>query len=95
MTHLKDCHGMDVRVHDVTCPLCVTFTTGDQEVLSLHIAHHMEDIAVSILPSGVDAGEESEDDTKGNVTLSKTDWMLLKQRAISPEVLMEARFRRR
>ena len=93
MTHLKDCHGMDVRVYDVTCPLCVKFTTGDQEVLSRHIAHHMEDIAVSILPSGFDPGKESEDDLKSDAMTLKGDWILLKERAMSPvdEMLLKQR----
>ena len=83
MTHLKDCHGMDVRVYDVTCPLCVNFTTGEQDVLSRHIAHHMEEIAVSILPSGIDAGEEAEDDLRSDATSSKVNWMLRRERAMS------------
>ena len=93
MTHLKDRHGMDVRVYDVTCPLCVKFTTGDQEVLSLHIARHMEEIAVAILPSGVDTGEESEDDSRSDATSLKGDWMLPNARATSPmdEMLLKQR----
>jgi len=93
MTHLKDRHGMDVRVYDVTCPLCVKFTTGDQEVLSLHIAQHMEEIAVAILPSGLDPGEESEDETKSDATSLKGDWMLPNERATSPmdEMLLKQR----
>ena len=93
MTHLKDRHGMDVQIYDVTCPLCVEFTTGDQEVLSLHIARHMEEIAVAILPSGVDTGEESEDDSRSDATSLKGDWMLPNARATSPmdEMLLKQR----
>jgi len=93
MAHLKDRHGMDVRVYDVTCPLCVEYTTGDQEVLSRHIAQHMEDIAVAILPSGLDPGEESDDETKSDATSLKGDWMLPNERATSPmdELLLEQR----
>ncbi|KAI4606938.1 hypothetical protein J4E83_009849 [Alternaria metachromatica] len=61
MSHLQDQHGMDVRVSDVTCPLCVEFTSRDRDVLSLHIARHMEEIALAILPSGVDSDDESAD----------------------------------
>ena len=61
MNHLQDQHGMDARVSEVTCPLCVDFTSGDRDVLSLHIARHMEEIALAILPSGVDSDAESVD----------------------------------
>ena len=61
MSHLQDQHGMDVRVSDVTCPLCVEFTSRDRDVLSLHVARHMEEIALAILPSGVDSDDESAD----------------------------------
>lgn len=59
MTHLEDQHGMDVRISDVECPLCMEFTSGDRDVLALHIARHMEEIALAILPSGVESDEES------------------------------------
>jgi hypothetical protein len=71
MTHLQDHHGMDVRISDVTCPLCAEFTTGDRDILSLHIARHMEEIALAILPSGVDSDDESADDLKSETTLSE------------------------
>ena len=35
------------------------FTSGDRDVLALHIARHMEEIALAILPSGVESDEES------------------------------------
>ncbi|KAI4906459.1 hypothetical protein J4E90_010533 [Alternaria incomplexa] len=93
MTHLKDRHGMDVQIYDVTCPLCVKFTTGDEEVLSRHIAQHMEEIAVAILPSGVDAGEVAEDDLRSDAISLKGDWILLNERATSPmdEMLLKQR----
>ncbi|KAH6878489.1 hypothetical protein BKA58DRAFT_96699 [Alternaria rosae] len=59
MNHLEDHHGMDVRVSDIACPMCVEFTSRDRDILSLHIARHMEEIALAILPSGVDSDEES------------------------------------
>jgi ankyrin repeat protein len=73
MTHLQDHHGMDVRVSNVTCPLCVDFTSGDSDVLSLHIAHHMEEIALAILPSGVDSDKESADNSTSDATSIKDD----------------------
>ncbi|KAJ5026852.1 hypothetical protein PSV08DRAFT_389873 [Bipolaris maydis] len=63
MTHLQDQHGMDVRISDVECPLCMEFTSGDRDILTLHIARHMEEIALAILPSGVDSEEESADES--------------------------------
>lgn len=63
MTHLQDQHGMDVRLSDVECPLCMEFTSGDRDVLALHIARHMEEIALAILPSGVESDEESADES--------------------------------
>ncbi|XP_014560048.1 hypothetical protein COCVIDRAFT_52251, partial [Bipolaris victoriae FI3] len=63
MTHLQDQHGMDVRLSDVECPLCMEFTSGDRDVLALHIARHMEEIALTILPSGVESDEESAGDS--------------------------------
>ncbi|EUC45203.1 hypothetical protein COCMIDRAFT_47993, partial [Bipolaris oryzae ATCC 44560] len=63
MTHLQDQHGMDVRISDVECPLCMEFTSGDRDVLALHIARHMEEIALAILPSGVESDEESAGDS--------------------------------
>ena len=72
MTHLQDHHGMDVRVSDVTCPLCVEFTSGDRDVLSHHVARHMEEIALAILPSGVDSDEESADDSTSDAKVRET-----------------------
>jgi hypothetical protein len=66
MAHLQDRHDMDVRVSEVTCPLCEEFTSGDYDVLSLHIARHMEEIALAILPSGVDPDEGSADDSSNH-----------------------------
>jgi hypothetical protein len=71
MTHLQDDHGMDVQFSDVTCPLCVEFTSGDRDVLSLHIARHMEEIALAILPTGVDSDEESTDESTSDATSIK------------------------
>jgi hypothetical protein len=71
MGHLQDRHDMDVRVSEVTCPLCEEFTSGDHNVLSLHIARHMEEIALAILPSGVDSDEESVDDSSIHSDSSK------------------------
>lgn len=53
----------------------------------------MEEIAVAILPSGLDPGEESEDDSRSDATSSKGDWILLKERAMSPmdEMLLKQR----
>jgi len=93
MMHLKDCHGMDVQVYDVTCPLCVEFTTGDQDVLSRHIAQHMENIAVAVLPSRVDAGEVAEDDARSDAMTLKELWMLMEQRATSPEDSKDAKLK--
>jgi len=62
MDHLQDHHGMDIRVSNVTCPLCVGFTSADRDVLALHIARHMEEIALAILPSGVDSDAASAGD---------------------------------
>ena len=61
MNHLQDQHGMDARVSEVTCPLCVESTSRDRDVLSLHVARHMEEIALAILPSGVDSDDELTD----------------------------------
>jgi hypothetical protein len=66
MGHLQDRHDMDVRVSEVACPLCEEFSSGDYHVLSLHIARHMEEIALAILPSGVDSEEESADDSSNH-----------------------------
>ena len=63
MNHLQDHHGMDVRVSDMTCPLCVEFISGDRGDLSLHIARHMEEVALAVLPSGVESDEESVDES--------------------------------
>ncbi|KAH4006804.1 hypothetical protein HBI13_234900 [Parastagonospora nodorum] len=71
MTHLQDDHGMDVQVLDVTCPLCVQFTSGDRDILSLHIARHMEEVALAILPTGVDSDEESGDESTSDATSLK------------------------
>ncbi|KAH7082204.1 hypothetical protein FB567DRAFT_562041 [Paraphoma chrysanthemicola] len=73
MTHLQDDHGMDVQVSDVTCPLCVEFTSGDRDVLSLHIARHLEEIALAILPTGIDSDEESADESTSDATSFKND----------------------
>jgi hypothetical protein len=85
MTHLQDDHGMDVKVSDVTCPLCVEFTSKDRDVLSLHIARHMEEIALAILPTGVDSDEESADDSTSDATSIEDDEMSQTRRNECPE----------
>jgi hypothetical protein len=59
MRHLERSHGLDVSISQVTCPLCLKYTSGDRDALSLHLARHMEEIALAILPSGVDSGTDS------------------------------------
>ncbi|KAH4291592.1 hypothetical protein HBH64_190360 [Parastagonospora nodorum] len=71
MTHLQDDHGMDVEVSDVTCPLCVKFTSGDRDILSRHIARHMEEIALAILPTGADSDEGLADESTSDATSLK------------------------
>ncbi|KAF7446386.1 ankyrin repeat domain containing protein [Pyrenophora tritici-repentis] len=85
MIHLQDHHGMDVRVSDVTCPLCVEFTTGDRDVLSLHVARHMEEIALAILPCSVDSDEESADNSTSDATSIKDDNILQTRQDECPE----------
>ncbi|USP80973.1 ankyrin repeat domain-containing protein [Curvularia clavata] len=71
MNHLQDHHGMDIRVSEVTCPLCVEFISGDRNDLSLHIARHMEEVALAVLPSGVESDEESVGDSTSEISSSE------------------------
>jgi hypothetical protein len=59
MSHLEQHHGLDVSISTVTCPLCLDYTSDDRDTLSLHFARHMEEIALAIIPSGVDSDDES------------------------------------
>ncbi|KAH8719537.1 hypothetical protein GQ44DRAFT_775237 [Phaeosphaeriaceae sp. PMI808] len=63
MSHLEQCHDLDVSVSKVTCPLCFEYTSEDRDALSLHFARHMEETALAVLPSGVDSDDESVNDT--------------------------------
>ncbi|PVH94363.1 hypothetical protein DM02DRAFT_478753, partial [Periconia macrospinosa] len=63
MRHLEERHGLDVAISEVTCPLCLEYTTIDRNDLSLHFSRHMEEIALAIIPSSVDSDDESVNDT--------------------------------
>jgi hypothetical protein len=63
MSHLEQCHGLDVSISKVTCPLCLEYSSGSRDALSLHFSRHMEEIALAILPSCVDSDDGSEDGT--------------------------------
>lgn len=93
MNHLQDHHGMDVRVSDVTCPLCVEFTCADRDALSLHIARHMEEVALAVLPSGVESDEESTDASVSEVC-SDDDHLEVKFRELKNR-FRELRIKRR
>ncbi|KAF2831819.1 hypothetical protein CC86DRAFT_143902 [Ophiobolus disseminans] len=62
MDHLEQNHDLDVTVHRVTCPLCAEHSSDDRDALALHFSRHMEEIALAILPSGVDADDKSVSD---------------------------------
>ncbi|OAL51019.1 hypothetical protein IQ07DRAFT_537378 [Pyrenochaeta sp. DS3sAY3a] len=63
MSHLEKHHELDVSISKVACPLCANYTSCDRGALLLHFARHMEEIALAILPSGVDSDDEPDTDT--------------------------------
>jgi hypothetical protein len=63
MSHLEQYHDLDVSISAVTCPLCLEYTSDDRGALALHFARHMEEIALAIIPSGVDSDDESVNET--------------------------------
>lgn len=62
MDHLEKNHDLDVTVRRVNCPICVEYSSDDRDALALHFSRHMEEIALAILPSGVDADDKSASD---------------------------------
>lgn len=63
MSHLEQRHSLDVAISSVSCPLCCDYTSDSRGALSIQIARHMEEIALAILPPGVDPDEESTSET--------------------------------
>jgi hypothetical protein len=73
MSHLEQHHDFDVSSSAVTCPLCFEYTSDDRGALALHFARHMEEIALAIIPSGVDSDAESGVETPSEAETGQFD----------------------
>jgi hypothetical protein len=73
MSHLEQHHDLDVSISAVTCPLCLEYTSEDRSTLALHFARHMEEIALAIIPSGVDSDDESANETPSEAENTHVD----------------------
>ncbi|KAI8940618.1 hypothetical protein NX059_001890 [Plenodomus lindquistii] len=74
MGHLEQHHDMDTSTSDVSCPLCIEYTTSERSALSLHLARHMEEIALSILPLSVNPDDsEVDSETEGGIHSKDSD----------------------
>ena len=65
-SHLVSHHDIPDAPKSHSCPLCLEEIIGDREVISLHFARHMEEIALGILPQSYESdtnSEESGDDS--------------------------------
>lgn len=66
LCHLESHHGLDVSVAEVTCPLCLELTFSDRDALSLHLARHMEEISLAVVPLDYDSDDENANSTSSS-----------------------------
>jgi hypothetical protein len=60
MAHMAYEHGLAPDWQSLECPLCLQQTGDGRSVISLHIARHMEEIALSALPTSPDSDSDSD-----------------------------------
>lgn len=70
--HLASHHNIPDTPRAHSCPLCLEEIVGDRDIISLHFARHMEEIALGILPQSTDSNDDSEqsDDDEVGMLLS-------------------------
>lgn len=61
--HLGSVHGLDRNWESLSCPMCHEMTGEGRSVISLHIAKHMEEIAIDAMPRGSDSDVDSENES--------------------------------
>ncbi|KAI9784903.1 MAG: hypothetical protein M1816_000598, partial [Peltula sp. TS41687] len=74
--HLGLDHGLDPDWEGRPCPLCLEMTGPGRGITSIHIARHLEEIAMSALPKGPDSEANSEN---GSVTTNQSVASVLDQ----------------
>jgi len=67
--HLASYHGIDENTVLQVCPLCLDGISGGLASISLHLARHMEEIALAILPQATDSDVESSSDDETNTAV--------------------------
>lgn len=67
--HLAWHHGISDTPRAHSCPLCLEEIIGDRDIISLHFARHMEEIALGILPQGTDSDDDSEESDDDEVKM--------------------------
>lgn len=63
MSHIRSQHCTRPGFLDIVCPLCRESVKGPVDIAAVHLARHMEEIALTVLPRG----EELEDDSDSSV----------------------------
>ncbi|KAH5491351.1 hypothetical protein HBI24_222990 [Parastagonospora nodorum] len=59
-SHIESQHGAKSGVLDIICPLCKEDIKGPTGAGSIHLARHMEEIALGVLPNNTEVEDDSE-----------------------------------
>jgi hypothetical protein len=73
--HMESQHDINKDILSQACPLCLDPILGGRDVIALHFARHLEEIALAVLPTsaGSDNGsDESGSDTQEDVVIKVT-----------------------
>lgn len=74
--HLETHHRVTPATLKYECSLCLEQIHGGRDLISLHFARHMEEIALKVLPTGIssdDEGEDSDDSEQSNTHVDLTN----------------------
>lgn len=75
ISHLESQHDINQASTSQICPLCVEQIAGGSDIISLHFARHMEEIALAVLPHSAESeasSEGSEDESKVSDVTTKS-----------------------
>lgn len=61
MSHLESKHGIGQETASQLCPLCLDQISGGRDIISLHFARHLEEIALAVLPTSAESDSESDE----------------------------------
>jgi hypothetical protein len=70
--HIGLDHEMAPEWRNMPCPICQEQTGGGRKACSIHIATHLEEIALAALPTDLEVGDESDQSSQYNPSTSSS-----------------------